>query len=79
MKKIVLGLVLGLSMTSCYAITGGRGLFESYYKEKFKKNRFADPKVQEAADKGHCLTCLKLGHFARQCKIQPPTKHERLR
>ena len=30
--KIVLGLVLGLSLTSCYAITGGRGLFESYYK-----------------------------------------------
>jgi hypothetical protein len=47
-------------------------------KEKFKKIRFADPKVQEAADKGHCLTCLKPGHFARQCKIQPPKKHERL-
>ena len=30
MKKIVL--VLGLFLTSCYAITGGRGLFESYYK-----------------------------------------------
>ena len=47
-------------------------------KEKFKKIRFADPKVQEAAEKGHCLTCLKPGHFARQCKIQPPKKHERL-
>jgi len=36
--------------------------------DRFKGLTWADPAVQQAADKGHCINCLQPGHFARECK-----------
>lgn len=33
----------------------------------FKKIKWADPAVQDAADKGHCINCLKPGHMSKDC------------